>query len=82
MFCVVFVIISKWGCSLLRYEINAREVVRVIDKFGSPPNCAGGSFQSSAQCLALRSPILHLFVWPVIWLSMMADQAEGSLMIL
>ena len=36
MFCVIFVIISKWGCSLLRYKINVREVVRVIDKFGSP----------------------------------------------
>ena len=60
MFCVIFVIISKWGCSLLRYKINVREVVRVINKFGSPPNVPGGSFQSSAGCLALRSPILHL----------------------
>ena len=41
----------------------------------------GFSSQSSEGCLSLRSPMLHLLLFPLNWFSTTADQAEGSLTI-
>ena len=38
----------------------------------------GFSSQSSEGCLGLRSPMLHLLLFPLNWFSTTADQAEGG----